>query len=136
MGPHGGPGAQKRIRSQKFGVVRLRYRASFETSTTSVDGSKNTKKSRKKRFVFEKNAKNAKNAQKIKITKKKEGDPRLIGTQALVPISPGATVEKHFLSPTSNGLYSISFVKTSAPGGLPSPRTAVLTDFLKRSPQK
>ena len=33
-------------------------------------------------------------------------------------------------SPTPNRPYSISFVKTTAPGGLPSSGAAVLTDFL------
>ena len=32
--------------------------------------------------------------------------------------------------------HSISFVKTNAPGGFPASRTAVLTDFLKKSPTK
>ena len=35
----------------------------------------------------------------------------------------------NFLCPTSNRYHSTSFVKTSAPGGFPSSRTAVLTDF-------
>ena len=36
-----------------------------------------------------------------------------------------------FSSPTPNRYHSTSFVKTSAPGGFPSSRAAVLTDFLK-----
>ena len=41
-----------------------------------------------------------------------------------------------FSSPTSNRYHSTSFVKTNAPGGLPSPGTAVLTNFLKKTPNK
>ena len=41
-----------------------------------------------------------------------------------------------FLCPTSNRYHSISFVKTSAPRGLPLSGTAVLTDFLKKHPKK
>ena len=38
MGPHGGPRdpKKKKIRSQKFGVVRLRYRASLEPFFFSI----------------------------------------------------------------------------------------------------
>ena len=54
-------------------------------------------------------------------------------TQATYSFRPKIT-KKHFFSQTSNRLYSISFVKTSAPGGLPSSRTAVLADFLKKHP--
>ena len=39
-------------------------------------------------------------------------------------------------SPTSNRLYSVSFVKTSILGGLPSSGTAVLTDFMKKAKNK
>ena len=39
-------------------------------------------------------------------------------------------------SPTPSRLYSISFVKTSAPGGLPLSRISVLTDFLKKNTTK
>ena len=39
-------------------------------------------------------------------------------------------------SPTSNRLHSTRFVKTSAPGGLLSSGTAVLSDFLKKTPNK
>ena len=38
-------------------------------------------------------------------------------------------IKNDFSSPTSNRLYSTSFVKTNAWGGLTSSRTAVLTDF-------
>ena len=44
--------------------------------------------------------------------------------------------KKHCLCPTSNRLYSISFVKTSALGGFPLSGTAVLTDCLKTPPKK
>jgi len=39
-------------------------------------------------------------------------------------------------SPTSNRLYSTSVVKTNALGGLLLSGTAVLTDFLTKTPQK
>ena len=41
-----------------------------------------------------------------------------------------------FSSPTSNRYHSTSFVKTNAPGGLPSSGTVVLTDFLKKQVKK
>ena len=44
--------------------------------------------------------------------------------------------ENQFSSPTSNRLYSTSFVETSAPGGFPSSGTAVLIDFLKKQTYK
>ena len=47
------------------------------------------------------------------------------------PKSTHHTTKKVVSSPTSNRLYSISFFKTNAPGGVPSSGTAVLTDFLK-----
>ena len=40
------------------------------------------------------------------------------------------------MCPTSNRLYSTSFVKTNAPGGLPSFGTAVLIDLLKKPKNK
>ena len=40
------------------------------------------------------------------------------------------------LSPTSYRLYSTSFVKTNAPGGLPSSGAAVLNDFVKTPSEK
>ena len=49
----------------------------------------------------------------------------------LTPLTKPKITKKDFLSPTSNRLDSTSFVKTNAPGGLPSSGTAVLTDFLK-----
>ena len=46
-------------------------------------------------------------------------------------------ITKHaFSCPTSNRYHSTSFVKTNAPGGFLSSRTAVLTDFLKKHPDK
>ena len=44
--------------------------------------------------------------------------------------------QNNFVSATSNRYHSTSFVKTSAPGRFPSSGTAVLTDFLKKTPQK
>ena len=40
------------------------------------------------------------------------------------------------LFPTPNLLYSTGFVKTNAPGGLPSSGTAVFTDVLKNTHTK
>ena len=45
-------------------------------------------------------------------------------------------VQQIFFSPTPEQLYLLSFVKTSAPGGLPSSGTVVLTDCLKNTPTK
>ena len=41
-----------------------------------------------------------------------------------------------FVRPTSSLLYSTSFVKTNALGGLLASGTAVLTDFFENSPQQ
>ena len=54
----------------------------------------------------------------------------------LTPLTIEKVTKNSFSSPTSNRLYSISFVKTNAPGGLPSSGTAVSTDLLKTHPKK
>ena len=52
------------------------------------------------------------------------------------PLTITKITKNDFFCPTSNRYHSISFVKTNAPRGFPSSRTAVLTDFLKKTPKK
>ena len=55
-----------------------------------------------------------------------------MGTQASVQLANTTKQlsKKYILCPTSNRLYSTSFVKTKAPGRFASSRTVVLTDLL------